>query len=163
MPITYIAIAKVTADGSSTTMTFNNIPSTYTDLKIQLTGRSSSSGAEGFYISFNTSTSNFTNKYASTDGTNPSSGSIARYIGSIFGSNGTSNVFNQTEIYIPNYAGSNFKAFTNQNVAENNATLYYTNLTAGLWSDTSAITRIDISCTGFLANSTAYLYGIKKH
>ena len=166
MANTYVKIGSTVTVGAlgAATIDFTSIPATYTDLVIKLSGRYSASAADGHYIALNGSTSTFTNKYLSGNGTTASSGSIARYLGTIGGTASTASTFNSTEIYIPNYAGSTNKSFSTDNVTENNATLAYVNLTAGLWSTTSAITSISISLpTGtFVQYSTASLYGIKN-
>ena len=159
--MTLIQTVTVPAGGQAA-IQFTSIPATYDDLKIVISGRSSSTPAEGMYIAFNGSTSNFTGRYLIGDGANASSGVLARYVGSIFGAVGTASTFNNTEIYIPNYRTSANKSFSVDNVAENNATTAYGNLIAGLWSDSSAITSISITCAGFLQHSTATLYGITR-
>jgi hypothetical protein len=67
------------------------------------------------------------------------------------------------EIYFPNYASATNKSFSIDSVTENNATLANQFLTAGLWSNTAAITSITLlAASGNLAYySTASLYGIK--
>jgi hypothetical protein len=164
MPVTYKKIASVTVGaGGSASIDFTSIPGTgYTDLLIRISGRSSSTPAEGMYIAFNGSTANFSGRYLLGDGANTSSASLARYVGSIFGTVGTASTFNNTDIYIPNYTSSTNKSFSVDNVAENNATSGFQNLIAGLWSNTAAINSIAITCTGFTQHSTAVLYGISK-
>jgi len=68
------------------------------------------------------------------------------------------------EIYIPNYAGSTNKSFSSETNQENNATAAFARLLAGLWSQTAAITDIEITPnTGnWVQYSTAVLYGISK-
>lgn len=163
MPVTYKKIASViVGSGGAATIDFTSIPATFDDLVIKLSGRSSSAPAEGMYIAFNGSTANFTGRYLLGDGSNASSGVLARYLGSIYGTIGTANVFNNTQIYIPNYSSANNKSFSVDNVAENNATTGFQNIIAGLWSNSAAITSISISCTGFIQHSTATLYGISN-
>lgn len=163
MANTYVKIASVTVGaGGSPDITFTSIPATYDDLVILLSGRSSSTPAEGMYIAFNGSTSNFSGRYLIGDGANAASGVLARYVGSIFGAVGTASTFNNTQIYIPNYRTTSNKSFSVDNVAENNATTGFQNLIAGLWADSSAITSVSISCTGFVQHSTAVLYGISR-
>jgi hypothetical protein len=162
MANTLIPIQTYTLGSTSTSVTFSNIPQNYTDLKLVVSARSSATPAEGMYVSFNGSASSFTGKYLLGDGTNATSGSLAQYVGSIFGAVGTSNVFNNTEIYVPNYTSSNNKSFSVDNVAESNGTTGYQNIIAGLWSNTAAITSITLTCTGFLTNSTFTLYGISN-
>ena len=80
------------------------------------------------------------------------------------GDTSTANTFGSAQIYIPNYAGSNNKYLSFENITENNATTAYANLIAGLWSQTTAITSLGIvpSGTTIKQYSTAYLYGIKN-
>jgi hypothetical protein len=68
------------------------------------------------------------------------------------------------EVYIPNYAGSAYKSISIDAVDENNASSAYSVLTAGLWSNTAAITSLRLTDNngGYLQYTTAYLYGIKK-
>jgi len=75
----------------------------------------------------------------------------------------TASTFASGEMYIPNYAGSNSKSFSADSVQETNASLAYSYLIAGLWSDSSAINSIALTpLTGnFAQHSTATLYGIK--
>jgi hypothetical protein len=163
MANTYTLIASSTVgSGGAANITFSSIPATYTDLCLKISARSSATPAEGMYISFNGSSASFTGRYLLGDGTNVTSGVLAQYVGSIYGSVGTANVFNNTDIYIPNYASANNKSFSVDEVAENNATTGYQNIIAGLWSNTAAITSITLTCTGFLQYSTAYLYGVKN-
>ena len=163
MANTYTLIASNTVgSGGAASVTFSSIPATYTDLVVKMSARSSSTNAEGVYISLNGSAANFTGRYLLGDGTSASSGVLAQYVGSIFAAVGTANTFNNTDIYLPNYTSSNYKSFSVDNVAENNATTGYQNLIAGLWSITSTITSLTLTCTGFVQYSTFYLYGIKN-
>jgi len=73
----------------------------------------------------------------------------------------TANTFASAEIYIPNYTSSNYKSLSVDFVGENNATTSYQYFTAGLFSNTSAITSLVIDGTdNFVQYSTATLYGI---
>jgi hypothetical protein len=67
--------------------------------------------------------------------------------------------FSNNSVYIPNYAGSNFKSYSIDTVQERNDGYCFMNLAAGLWSDTSAITTIKLTpnTNSFLQYSTAYL------
>lgn len=148
--------------GGTASIDFTNIPATYDDLKIILSARYSGTPADGMYIAFNGSTSNFTGRYLFGNGSGAASELLQRYVGSVFGTS-TANVFNSTEIYIPDYKSSTNKSFFVENVAENNASTAYQNLITGLWSNVSAITNISIvSGASFLQNTTATLYGITR-
>ena len=164
-PVTLSKIATVTVGASNAaSISFTNIPQIYTDLKIVMSGRTTGAGESGQYISFNGSTSNFSGIYLYGDGTSTSSGTLARYAGTVAGTNRTASVFNNTEIYIPNYTSSNHKNYSVDNVAENNTTYGGQNFISGIWADVSPITSISIAPDNgsYPQYSTATLYGIKS-
>jgi hypothetical protein len=164
---TYTLIASVTVgSGGAASMGFTSIPATYTDLVVKVSARDDRAlTVDGVLISFNGSTSNFTNKYLDGDGASTSSGTLARLTANAPGATATGSVFGNGEIYIPNYASSNYKSFSGDSVTENNATAALAGLFANLWSDTAAITSITLTPSNgtlFDQYSTAYLYGISN-
>jgi hypothetical protein len=170
MPNTYTLIASNTVgSGGVSSVTFSSIPSTYTDLLIKLSARCDNAGVTGnMAIEFNSSSSSFSRKIVRGNGSAASStGASDNYIGDIVGNAATSSTFSNTDIYIPNYAGSNNKSLSIDTVTENNATEAWQYMVASLWSDSSAITSIKLTSyaahfTNFLQYSTFYLYGIKN-
>ena len=168
MPDTFVKIASVTVgSGGASSIDFTSIPSTYTDLCLKLSLRDNrASTADFILLSFNGSTTTFTNRYLEGDGFNtPASGSTARAAGLANAATSTASTFSNTEIYIPNYASGNYKSYSADAVAENNATTAWADFHAGLWSNTAAINQVTISPnSGTLFNqySTATLYGIKS-
>jgi hypothetical protein len=76
----------------------------------------------------------------------------------------TASTYSNSEIYIPNYAGSTNKSFSIDGVSENNATEAYAMFNAVLWSNTAAINQVTLTPAGgsFVQHSTAYLYGVKN-
>jgi hypothetical protein len=156
--------------GSPGSIVFNNIPQTFTDLKLVISTRDAATGSYNInYLRFNgeaTGTNySSTAVYATASTTASSRDSSVSYIGNYWTvSNGaTENTFNSMETYIPNYTSSNFKSGTIDSVTESNSTSNYVpSLTALLWRNTAAITSITIIGAGFLANSTFSLYGITK-
>lgn len=164
---TYKLISSVTVgSGGAANMEFTGIPSTYTDLIVKITGRSSGSDTS-IALSFNNNTSNRTTRYLFGNGSSASSGSDTNmYItSSIVPSTSTASTFSNAELYIPNYAGSNNKSSSVDGVSENNATASNMAITANLWSDTAAITSIKLTPAGggnFVQYSTAYLYGVSN-
>jgi hypothetical protein len=174
MANTFVKIASVTVGaGGASSMSFTSIPATYTDLCIKISARGTqASASHAFTLRFNGSTTSYSGLELVGDGSAVSSQTrgvfgSAMYIGNIDGNSATSNTFSNTEIYIPNYAGSTNKSLSIDAVTENNATEAYATLLAGLWSNTSAITSIDlVSFSGhgtLMQYSTATLYGIKKN
>jgi hypothetical protein len=161
----YILLERTELNASAASVTFANIPQTgYTDLKIVYSARSSATGSTGTVISlsFNGSTANFTSRYleGAGSGTPGSFTSPANFAGVATTNAMTASTFSSGEIYIPNYAGSTNKSFSVDSVTEQNATGALTELIAGLWSQTAAITSVTLSSTSFVANSTFSLYGI---
>ena len=164
---TFTLISSVTVgSGGASSIDFTSIPSTYTDLLLKVSARNNTSGAatDQLWISFNGSTSSFSNKILYGTGSAASSTSIARYVGALDNPDYTASTFNNAEIYIPNYAGSNYKSVSADGVNENNATGVITALAATLWSNTAAINQVTLTANGgsFVQYSTAYLYGIKN-
>ena len=171
MANTFELIASSTVgSGGASSIDFTSIPSTYTDLCVKLSARHSGSPAQTYLLTFNGATTNFSER--SLEGTGSAVSSFSNvtsgasiYIGSIEGTSYTANTFTSTDIYIPNYAGSTNKSISVDNVTENNATAAYSELVAGLWSNTAAITSMKFQVGGgnnFVQYSTAYLYGVKN-
>ena len=154
--------------GGAGTVVFNNIPQTYTDLKIIASTRSTASGGfDSLGIYFNGSQSNISNTNVGGNGSSAaSSRSTYRAIGTNDSAFATANTFANTEIYIPNYTASTFRQMLIESVAENNATPTNQLLVANLWSQTAAITSLsfDNSTSGqnFVQYTTFSLYGITK-
>ena len=168
MANTYTLIASSTVGaGGASSIDFTSIPSTYTDLLLKVSSRSSdASVVAGITVQFNSDTTsgNYTWKRLYGDGSSaPGSDSNFNFV-LISAANNTANTFGNGEIYISNYAGSSAKSISADSVSENNATNAYAILGAGKWSGTSAITSIKlvISAGNFVQYSTAYLYGIKN-
>jgi hypothetical protein len=166
---TQIGSAQVAGSGGISSIDFTSIPATYTDLCLKMSLRSGAAGTDFIRISLNNATTTFTFRTIEADGTNAGSFSSAtdnpRFLAQIDTAGNTSNTFANVEMYFPNYAGSQNKAYSVDSVIENNATLAYMNLTAGLWSSTDAINRITIVPTQsatLVQYSTAYLYGVSN-
>jgi hypothetical protein len=157
----------IVGSGGSSTIEFTSIPATYTDICLVVSLRSTSGNVQGYCTAaFNGSTANFSIR--GLGGTGSGSGGSwttpSNFVGEVIGDGATASTFSNLAMYIPNYAGANNKSFSVDAVAENNATFAQVNFTAGLWSQTAAITSIALSPdTGtFKQYSTAYLYGIKN-
>lgn len=166
---TYVALDKATVSGSSTTtITFNSIPSTYTDLVIVADFATSAAGAQTVFY-FNGVTTG--TPYSSTElyGTGSAASSYRFsnqnhiWLSGAVGSGATLGQTNMT-INVQNYANATTHktALTRQN--SNSGTYPGTLANVGLWRSTSAITSVsikaDIYSTTFVAGSTFSLYGI---
>jgi hypothetical protein len=179
MANTFVALATVTVgSGGAANIEFTSIPATYTDLLVKFSVRTDYASNRD-YVSYrlNGSSSNYSIRWLATfDNASPSSGNASSQsyggLNVTSSATATSNTFGNGEIYIPNYTGSTNKSISLDSVAENNSsTLYALSLSAGLWSDTSAITSISLYPGGgaaygtsgnFVQYSTATLYGIKN-
>jgi hypothetical protein len=169
MANTFELIASSTVgSGGASSIDFTSIPSTYTDLCIKVSARTST-GNGTCAITFNGSTSGYSYKYLYGNGSTTNNGSsssatsidsgVYNYLGS------TANTFANAELYIPNYSGSSNKSVSLDTVNENNATEAYAWLEAALWSNSAAINRVTITAPAtftFVQYSTAYLYGVKN-
>jgi len=167
--MTLISSVNVGAGGQAT-ISFTSIPSTYTDLKIIGSIRmANTSGDVGVY--FNTAATDSSDKNVFSNGTSAASDNHSAqqsiYIAPVNTTNQTANTFSNMEMYIPNYAGSNQKSVSIDNVQENNGTAAYSTLVAGLSTKTAAISSITFYGYGggtvsFAQYTNFYLYGIKN-
>jgi hypothetical protein len=168
MANTYKLIESKTLSSAVASVTFTSIPQTYTDLQLLISSRATQNvSRELILIRPNGSTTNHSRKLlfgydsslvATGDGNDS-------YIAWQNGNTNTANTFTNTSIYFPNYTSSNYKSYSADAVAENNSTSsWIVNLGFGLWSNTNAITSLEITCetSTFAVNSTFYLYGIKN-
>ena len=156
---------QTVGSGGAATVTFNNIPQGYTDLVIKASCRSNF-GANYVYMNlfFNgVGTSQSATNLLGTGSAVSSDRNAFIDAGSV-AANATSLTFSNVEIYIPNYTSSNYKSFIADAVSENNASAAYQSLTAGLWSNTSAINSIYVQAGGTTIQqySTFALYGVLR-
>jgi len=173
MAFTYSKIAETAVgSGGSTGIIFSNIPQNYTDLVLKCSLRTDRTAAaqDGLLIKFNGSTVSYADKYLQGAGSgSPVSGSspfgtTRIYAGEMDTNAATASTFASFDIYIPSYAGSSNKCLSAESVMEQNATTAYATLITGLWSNTTAISNIELTfsnSSNFLQYSTAYLYGVK--
>jgi hypothetical protein len=150
-------------------VTFNNIPQTFTDLKIVFSTRTDSTGSDRAvpYVQVNGSGSNSSNTrlYGISNVATGSDNIAAGYIGYTSTAANTASTFGSQEIYIPNYTGSNFKQMIVDGISEtNSASNAGQTLVSVLFRTTSAITSFTLySSTGnWVQYSTFTIYGITK-
>ena len=167
MPNNYVLLETIALTQSAASVTFDNLPTSgYTDLKIVVSGRDSSSAGQSwdgysFTIRPNGLTTNITQRSLFGNGSGAASYSDTSMFNVISMNADTANTFSNVEIYIPNYRSSNAKSFSIDGVTENNATNSAIRLSAGLWNQTAAITSLQLSAyTTWMANSTFSLYGV---
>lgn len=167
MPTRRQLIQKIELNSDQSSVTFSGIPQNYTDLKIVINSRSSRLDTfEVLAARFNAASddTNHTSRYLLGSGSAASSGTNTYCrLGLIPANSATSSTFGNLDFYLPNYSGSTNKSYVTKSVMENNATLSYIDVVSGLWSNTEAITGIELRLvlgSNFIAGSTFYLYGI---
>jgi hypothetical protein len=168
MANTFELIASSTVgSGGVSSIDFNSIPGTYTDLCIKISARKTDTSANIRWTINGTSTGYSERMLYNADGTVYSTSAAASgYFQFLYAtpSNYRSDTFSNADIYIPNYAGSTHKTISVDNAQENNTTSIVQNITVALWSNTAAITSLSFgTASGNIAQySTAYLYGVKN-
>ena len=174
-------ISRQTVGGAgAASVTFSNIPATFTDLKIVMSIKSptTSSAYEVLGINFTTSTSYsakqllywFTTALSASSTTFTKSGTT---YGRVFdtGFNTLSStypnpsIYSSIEIYVPNYRSANYKSYSAEMASENNTTGAFLEMSAGLSSNTAAISAITLAGrdNDFMEYSTFSLYGISSN
>jgi len=170
MANTYTLLETVTVGAAgAASVTFNSIPQTgYTDLVIKCSVRGTASALyASLAVRFNgDSAANYKNLAIQGDGASAISyaqtSQTSFNIGNATGATATANTFDSSDVYIPNYTSSNYKSISVDDVMENNAATAYNTLTTSLWSQTAAITTINIfpGSGSFSQHSTFSLYGV---
>jgi hypothetical protein len=172
----YESIASVNGTGSSATITFSSIPSTYSHLQIRCISRATGGAAasdDDLQIKINgAGGTSYARHWLIGDGTTASAAGSASTgnidTGGCSASNATAaNIYGAAIIDIHDYASTTkyktIRVFggTNDNTA---STSFAVRLVSGLYMATTAITSIDIICgstNNWTTASTFALYGIK--
>lgn len=171
MPVTYKLISTVTVStATAANIEFTNIPATFDDLVLKFSVRMSNSTnvVDDVTIALNGATTSFSMRrlFGAGSGTPASDigGGNYNWVAQAPNAGATASTFSNSEIYIPNYAGSTNKSISADSVSENNGTAAYAFLGALLRSNTAAITSITLGglSSNFVQYSSASLYGIKK-
>ena len=151
-------------------ITFNNIPQTYTDLKIMISARVANSAvANTIYMGINGSyaTGNVSARYLAGDGgvVTTSAGSNP-LIGDVSANSATANTFGIVETYIPYYAGGRWKGWISDSVSENNASgsgVAFQETWTGILRGGGPVTSLKFSASAnFMQYSTFTIYGISR-
>lgn len=164
---TLTLIEKITVGSSSVaSITFSNIPQTYTDIKVLVSARTSGSGDFRAYVYPNGATTNLSSMNIYADGSSAysntySNGAIGFFINT---ADEGATIFGNGEIYFPNYSSSGYKGFSLDGATEHNGTGPYYGISSGRWNNNSTITSLEMRPTlgSFVQYSTFYLYGIKN-
>jgi hypothetical protein len=167
-----------TLSTTAASITFNNIPQNFTDLKIMHSVRDNTTPAAQYhsnniYLRLNGDSSSLysaTIFYSSSSAVSTArniAGNAAIYIGTVLNANGVANSFGSGEVYITGYSSGKFKQVLGETSNVSNVTTLdgaYQVSTTGLYRSTNPITSISlVPVSGsFVANSTFTLYGILK-
>jgi hypothetical protein len=163
MAVTYEPIATTTLGSATSTITFNSVSGSYTDLRLVVVPISGGS-TNNMSITFNNDTgTNYSATRIYADGTSVSSARNTNQSSIILdaGSTYISATPSLRTIDIFSYGGSTNKTVLATTNCDKNGSGALLNL-CGLWRSTSAITRVDIISDGNFASGTiATIYGIK--
>jgi len=168
MATTYELIASYTATSSISPIEFTSIPQTFTDLVLKFTPRND--GQVWGTVNINAGGNYRQINWGMYNGS-VSRGSSADNAYTIWSAYGASqaNTFGTTEIYIPNYSGSNYKVINIDSNANTSASspAVYMGITAFLFESQAVVTSISLTSHNspgnkWVANSSAELYGIKN-
>lgn len=169
--ITYITSQTLGSNASS--VSFTNIPQTYTDLYLVCSTRGSrSSVTDMLAFVFNNDSSSVTTysttalgNFAGTTAGATSSNDYRHYYAYTSGDNVNSNMFGYTELYIGNYTSTSNRQIGGYSGGVGNSTQLNSAKFSGNYTGTSAITRIDITSyygNTLMTGSSFYLYGISN-
>jgi hypothetical protein len=168
----YVSIATANGTGSSGTISFTGIPSTYSHLQLRSIGRGTQSGTfTNMTLRVGNgsidSGSNYTYHRLFGSGSSITGDGAANQTSGLFGITGTgsgSNVYYTSVIDFIDYKDTNkFKTIKSLDGYDNNGDGYIF-FQSFLWRSTSAITNIEITLGGGQSITTASqfaLYGIK--
>ena len=167
-PAATFLIARANGDGSSGTITFSSIPSTYQHLQIRWSGRSDSASNDvGIDLRFNSDTgSNYARHWLNGDGSTVSASGAASQslvnVGRAAGANQTSGIISSGIIDIHDYTSTTknktIRSFAGQDF-NGSGTI---RLNSGLWMNTNAVTSISLiaNAGNWTTASTFALYGM---
>lgn len=165
---TYTFISKYTiGSGGASDVTFSSIPSTYTDLIVQVSARSTESdNGSSLRFYFNGDTTNNSRLELRAIGSTVASYTIPyAQAGYVAASQTTSGSWGTATLYVPNYNSSNVKLSAGDiSLASSTTGENYNVFNAGSWAVTNAITSITLLAAGgnWVQYSTFCLYGIKN-
>jgi hypothetical protein len=153
--------------GGAGSITFSAIAEDWTDLVLKYSLRSNAGqNLDTLYIKFNGSSSGYSGIRLRGTGTGVASQTLDSTRLNLFSINGNTtpaDTFSIGNMYVANYTSSTSKSVSIEDAFENNSTVAWHEIVAGLWSNSSAINSIQLTPlvgTLFLQYSSASLYGI---
>lgn len=170
MANTYTLISSNVLASDTASVTFSAISSSYTDLVVRASLRSTeASTGKAIRVEFNGDSSTI---YSVTringDGSAVSSSRRSTYAFidgyTADADSNTSNTYSTFELYLPNYTSTANKPMSIIHAQENNTTAAEMNAIAGLYRNSTAISSIkfNFASLNIKSGSSFYLYGIKN-
>jgi hypothetical protein len=158
-------IETKTLGAAAASIEFTSIPQDFTDLVVFFSGRSNTAGGSytAHFLRFNGATTNLSMIRLYGNGSVAGTDTDTKIVLTTPRGGSTANTFSSNSVYITDYAGSTAKSVSINQATENNAAEVLLDITAGLWSNTAAITTLTIVADStFVLGSTASLYGVLK-
>ena len=161
-------IETKTLGTAAASIEFTSIPQDGTDLMLLLSARTENNGGVSWFdieTEFNGSSSNLLGRVLYGTGSGVASlVDSTKIIIRVSSNLATSSTFGNASVYIPNYIESTNKSVSIDSVTENNGTAAFQAITAGLRSNTAAITSVKFTpTTGNLSSGCLFsLYKITK-
>ena len=161
-PSSFESIASATGTGSSGTITFNSIPSTYKHLQIRMASQVSTTNNTELRFNSDLTDTNYTYHYLRGTGAAVSGTGYSGIALQLFNS-GTSSITAVSIVDVIDYASTTKnKTVKGITAREFNTTSGLIDLNSSLWLSTAAVTSISlISNQNYTTTSTFALYGIK--
>ena len=171
MATTYSFIAKYTVTAATqgpAILAFTSLGD-YTDLVLKISSRNNNPSLAGNILLYlNGAFSGYSNVFVQSNGSGSyGSGTVARMVGDMDTQASTNGIFNNIEVYIPNYLSTTLnKTFNAESVQEETGSGAWSMLTTNTRSTLDAIVSIgveDRSNYSYVQGTSFYLYGIKKN
>jgi hypothetical protein len=167
-PGDFQSIATAVGTGSSGTITFSSIPSTYTHLQLRIIGRSTSTSTTVNVTANSDTGSNYARHYLYGDGSTAGAGAntsqTSMAVVFVAQSIDLANSYGVNVLDILDYSNTNkYKTTRVLTGLDVNGSGGYIQLTSGLWQSTAAISTLTLtlSSANFTTASQFALYGIK--
>lgn len=158
--------------GGATSISFNNIPQTYTDLLMVQSIRTTMAGAnwDDVFCQINGSTPSIhstTVVYGINAGVTAARGTGGTTLWNGWGSGAasTADTFGSNQIYIPNYASTRFKQVILDSASEGNSATQVLGIAAVVHNSNAPITSMRFTSANgatFVQHSSITLYGISR-
>ncbi len=162
MPATYEKIATTTLSSTASSITFNSIAASWTDLRITFTGKST--GGANLRIQLNSDTgTNYSKTNLYGRGASAASARSTNFGPIYLTDDGVTSTPHFYAVDLFSYTGSTYKIFLWESSEDNNGSGSVVR-GVGLWRNTAAVTSVSLYDSGntFDSGTTATLYGILK-